>query len=71
MSHKYITKVVWYILVQLSALNNTMSLWFQVSGTMKIQRTEHRKQMTEDKVQTVSVFYHLLTDTRHLKPTYS
>ena len=43
----------------------------QVSGTMKIQRTEHRKQMTEDKVQTVSVFYHLLPDTRNLKPTYS
>ena len=29
MSHKYITKVVWYILVQGSALNNTMSM---VSG---------------------------------------
>ena len=25
-SHKYVTKVVWYILVPLSSLNNTMSL---------------------------------------------
>jgi hypothetical protein len=29
MSHKNVTKVVWYILVQLSSLNNTMSM---VSG---------------------------------------
>jgi hypothetical protein len=29
MSHKYVTKVVWQILVQLRSLNNTMSL---VSG---------------------------------------
>jgi len=29
MSHKYITKVVWYILVQLGFFNNTMSM---VSG---------------------------------------
>jgi hypothetical protein len=48
----------------------------QVSGTMKIHRTEHRKQMTEDKGQTVfchltSVIYYLTPDTRHLKPTYS
>ena len=28
-SHKYVAKVVWYILVQLSSLNNTMSM---VSG---------------------------------------
>jgi len=67
MSHKYITKVVWYILVQGSALNNTMSMVsgfsVQVSGAMKIQRTEHRKQITEDKGQTVSVFCHLLPDT--------
>ena len=50
MSHKNVTKVVWYILVQLSSLNNTMSMVsgvsVQVSGAMKIQRTEHRKQMT-------------------------
>jgi len=31
MSHKYATKVVWYILVQLSSLNNTMSLISGVS----------------------------------------
>ena len=29
MSHKNVTKVVWYILVELSSLNNTMSM---VSG---------------------------------------
>jgi hypothetical protein len=29
MSHKYVTKVVWYILAQLSSLNNTMPM---VSG---------------------------------------
>ncbi len=29
MSHKNVTKVVWYILAQLSSLNNTMSM---VSG---------------------------------------
>jgi hypothetical protein len=29
MSHKNVTKVVWYILVQLSSLNNTMTM---VSG---------------------------------------
>jgi hypothetical protein len=67
MSHKYITKVVQYILVQLNSLNNTMSMVsgvsVQVSGAMKIQRTEHRKQMTEDKGQTVSAFCHLLSDT--------
>ncbi len=75
MSHKNVTKVVWYILVQLSSLNNTMSMVsgvsVQVSGAMKIQRTEHRKQMTvcdelsrvEDKGQTVSAFCHLLSDT--------
>ena len=75
MSHKNVTKAVWYILVQLSSLNNTMSkvsgVSVQVSDAMKIQRTEHRKQMAEDKGQTVSAFCHLLSDTRHLKPTYS
>jgi hypothetical protein len=35
----------------------------QVSGTMKVQQTEHRKQRTEDKGQAVSVFCHLLPDT--------
>jgi hypothetical protein len=67
MSHKNITKVVWYILVQLSALNNTGSMVsgvsVQVSGAMKIQRTE-------DKGQAVSVFSHLLSDpplAEHLK----
>ena len=46
-----------------------------VSGVRKIKRTEHRKQMTDDKGQTVSVFYHLTSvicyltpDTRNLKP---
>jgi len=44
--HKYITKVVQYILVQLNSLNNTMSMVsgvsVQVSGAMKIQRTENK-----------------------------
>ncbi len=66
-SHKNVTKVVQYILVQLSSLNNTMSMVsgvsVQVSGAMKIQRAEHRKQMTEDNGQTVSAFCHLLSDT--------
>jgi hypothetical protein len=34
-----------------------------VSGVRKIQMKEHRKQMTEEKGQTVFVFYHLLSDT--------
>jgi len=39
-----------------------------VSGVSKIQRTEHRKQMTDDMGQTVSVFCHLLSDTWHPTP---
>jgi hypothetical protein len=46
MSHKNVSKDVWYILVQLSSLNDAMSM---VSVVRKIQRTEHRKQMTEEK----------------------
>jgi hypothetical protein len=34
----------------------TIVVMTMVSGFRKIQRTEHRKQMTEDKGQTVSVF---------------
>ena len=80
MSRKNVTEVVWDFLIKLRSLNNTMSMVsgvsVQVSGTMKIHRTEHRKQMTKDKGQTVfchltSVIYYLTPDTRHLKPTYS
>jgi hypothetical protein len=56
-----------HIFVQLSSLNKTVSMVsgvsVQVSGTMKIQRTETRKQMTENKGQIVSAFFHLLSDT--------
>jgi hypothetical protein len=52
MPHKNVTKVAWSILVQLSTLSNTMSMVsgvsVQVSGAMKIQRTD-------DKGQSVSV----------------
>jgi hypothetical protein len=65
MSHKNVTKVVRYILVQLSSLNNTMSMVsgvsVQVSGDMKIQRTD-------DKGQSVSVFYHLTSVIYYLTP---
>jgi hypothetical protein len=44
MSYKDITKVVLYILVQLSSLNNTMSM---VSG-VSVQVTDDRNQMTEN-----------------------
>jgi hypothetical protein len=55
--------------------NNVYGVRCQCSGVRKIQRTEHRKQMTEDKGQTVSVFCHLTSvicyltpETRHLTP---
>jgi hypothetical protein len=48
MSHKYVTKVVWYILVQLSSLNNTEAMVsgvsVQVSDAMNIQRTDNKGQ---------------------------
>jgi hypothetical protein len=47
MSHKNVAEVMWYILSQSSSLYNNMSM---VSGVRKIQKTAHRKQMTEDKV---------------------
>ena len=37
-------------------------LLFKGQGVRKIQRTEHRKQMTEDQGKSVSVFCHLLSD---------
>jgi hypothetical protein len=39
-----------------------------VSGVRKIQRTEHRKQMTEDKERTVSAFCHLTSVICYLTP---
>jgi hypothetical protein len=40
------------------------------AGVRKIQRTAHRKQMTEDKEQTVSVFCHLTSVICYLTPRY-
>ena len=56
--------------------HNVYGFRCQCSGVRKIQRIEHRKQMTacdelsrvEDKEQSVSVFCHLTPDTRNLKP---
>jgi ribosomal protein S9 len=37
MSHRNVTKVVWYILVQLSYLNNTMSMVSGVSVQVSVR----------------------------------
>jgi hypothetical protein len=37
MSYKNVTKVVWYILVQLSSLNNTMSMVSGVSVQVSVR----------------------------------
>ncbi|MEE9496068.1 MAG: hypothetical protein V3V39_06045, partial [Desulfobacterales bacterium] len=37
MYHKYITKVVWHILAQLSSLNNTMSMVSGVSVQVSVR----------------------------------
>ena len=37
MSHKNVTKVVWYILVELSSLNNTMSMVSGVSVQVSVR----------------------------------
>ncbi len=37
MSHKYVTKVVWYILAQLSSINNTMSMVSGVSVQVSVR----------------------------------
>ena len=43
-SHKNVTKAVWYILVQLSSLNNTV---FKVSGvSVQVSVPEDRSQTT-------------------------
>ena len=64
MPHKYVTKVVWYILVQLSSLNITMSkvsgVSVQVSGRYGAHVEGSR---IEDKGQTVPASSHLLSDT--------
>jgi len=39
-----------------------------VSGVRKILEADSRKQMTEDKRQTVFCLSHLFADTRHLTP---
>ena len=43
-------------------------IFFKNKGVRAIQRTEHRRQMTEDKEQTVSVFCHLTSDICYLTP---
>jgi hypothetical protein len=45
MSRKNVTKVVWYILVQLSSLNSTMPMVSGVRG----QRPDVRCQMSENR----------------------
>jgi hypothetical protein len=43
-SHKNVTKVVWYILVQLSSLNNA---WFKGS-TFQVQRLDNCRNKSSD-----------------------
>jgi hypothetical protein len=70
MSHKNVSKVLWYILVQLSSSNNTMSM---VSG-VRCQLSEDRDQAPAcDELSSVlcflfSVIRLLTPDTRNLTP---
>jgi len=68
MSPQNITKVVWYILVQLSSLSNTMSMVsgvsVQVSGKYRGQpATSSAESKTKGRLFLFSDFCHLLSDT--------
>jgi len=71
-SHKNVTKVVCYILVQLSSLDNTITMVsgvsVQVSGRYGGQSTENRGQKTKGRLFLFSVICYLTPDTRNLKP---
>ncbi len=60
MSHKNVTNIVWYIKIQLSSLNNTMSM----VSTNRGQRTEYRGQNGRF----IFHFFHLSSDLCLLLP---
>jgi hypothetical protein len=62
--HKNVIKIVWYILFQLSSLNNTISL---VSG-VRFPVSEKDDRMRSLIILNVVRFLTLTPDTRHLKP---